>query len=88
MIGWVVKDWKQNRFRLVCETFGSLCFLIALGLMSWYGDDVSVKNVLTIQVLGGSFHAINAYLRKSLNLLVLNVIVNLMCISGLIKMSI
>ena len=34
---WIVNDWKYNRFRLFCETIGSMCFILIYLLMAWYG---------------------------------------------------
>ena len=49
MISWIVEDWKNNRFRLVCETLGSLCFISIYILMAWHGDDVSILNIFLIK---------------------------------------
>jgi hypothetical protein len=86
MKNWLVDDWKNNRFRLVCETFGSLCFIIIYLLMAWYGDDASITIIFLIQLLGSSFHIINAYMRNSVNLIVLNLVVIIIALFGLAKM--
>ncbi len=83
---WIVNDWKYNRFRLFCETIGSLCFILIYLLMAWYGDDVCVTTIFLIQLLGSSLHIINAYLRNSVNLILLNVIVIVIALFGLAKM--
>jgi len=83
---WLVTDWKYNRFRLFCETIGSLCFILIYLLMAWYGDDVCVTTIFLIQLLGSSLHIINAYLRNSVNLILLNVIVIVIALFGLAKM--
>ena len=83
MIGWIVEDWKNNRFRLFCETIGSLCFISIYVLMAWYGDDVSILKIFLIQLVGSTLHIINAYLRSSVNLIVLNVIVIMIAIFGI-----
>jgi len=83
---WIVNDWKYNRFRLFCETIGSLCFILIYVLMAWYGDDVCVTTIFLIQLLGSSLHIINAYLRNSVNLILLNVIVIVIALFGLAKM--
>ena len=83
---WIVNDWKYNRFRLFCETLGSMCFILIYLLMAWYGDDVCVTTIFLIQLLGSSLHIINAYLRNSVNLILLNVIVIVIALFGLAKM--
>ena len=83
MIGWIVEDWKNNRFRLFCETIGSLCFISIYVLMAWHGDNVSILNIFLIQLVGSTLHIINAYMRSSLNLIVLNVIVIVIAIFGI-----
>lgn len=83
---WIVNDWKYNRFRLFCETIGSMCFILIYLLMAWYGDDVCVTTIFLIQLLGSSLHIINAYLRNSVNLILLNVIVIVIALFGLAKM--
>ena len=83
---WIVNDWKYNRFRLFCETIGSLCFILIYLLMAWYGDDVCITTIFLIQLLGSSLHIINAYLRNSVNLILLNVIVIVIALFGLAKM--
>ena len=62
MISWIVEHWKNNRFRLVCETLGSLCFISIYILMAWHGDDVSILNIFLIQLVGSTLHIINAYM--------------------------
>ena len=83
---WLVVDWKYNRFRLFCETIGSLCFILIYLLMAWYGDDVCVTTIFLIQLLGSGLHIVNAYLRNSVNLILLNSIVILIALFGLAKM--
>ena len=83
---WIVNDWKYNRFRLFCETIGSMCFILIYLLMALYGDDVCVTTIFLIQLLGSSLHIINAYLRNSVNLILLNVIVIVIALFGLAKM--
>ena len=46
---WLVTDWKYNRFRLICETLGSLAFILIYLLMAWYGDDVCITTIFLIQ---------------------------------------
>ena len=86
MKNWLLDDWKNNRFRLFCETFGSLCFIIIYLLMAWYGDDASITIIFLIQLVGSSLHIINAYLRNSVNLIVLNLVVIVIALFGLAKM--
>jgi len=83
---WLVVDWKYNRFRLICETLGSLAFILIYLLMAWYGDDVCVTTIFIIQLVGSTLHIINAYLRNSVNLILLNSIVILIALFGLAKM--
>ena len=54
MKNWLVDDWKNNRFRLVCETLGSLAFILIYLLMAWYGDDVCITTIFLIQLVGSS----------------------------------
>jgi len=86
MKSWLVDDWKNNRFRLFCETVGSLCFISIYLLMAWHGDNASITTIFLIQLVGSSLHIINAYLRSSANLILLNVIVILIALFGLGKM--
>jgi len=79
----LIDDWENNRFRLFCETIGSLCFISIYVLMAWYGDDVSILKIFLIQLVGSTLHIINAYLRSSVNLIVLNVIVIMIAIFGI-----
>tara|TARA_B100001971_G_scaffold191486_1_gene195019 strand:- start:1131 stop:1394 length:264 start_codon:yes stop_codon:yes gene_type:complete len=83
MKSWLINDWENNRFRLFCETIGSLCFISIYVLMAWYGDDVSILKIFLIQLVGSTLHIINAYLRSSVNLIVLNVIVIMIAIFGI-----
>tara|TARA_B110000495_G_C22728758_1_gene427825 strand:- start:187 stop:465 length:279 start_codon:yes stop_codon:yes gene_type:complete len=83
---WLVTDWKYNRFRLICETLGSLAFILIYLLMAWYGDDVCITTIFLIQLVGSGLHIVNAYLRDSVNLILLNVIVIIIALFGLAKM--
>ena len=83
---WIVNDWKYNRFRLICETLGSLAFILIYLLMAWYGDDVCITTIFLIQLVGSTLHIINAYLRNSVNLILLNSIVIIIALFGLAKM--
>jgi hypothetical protein len=86
MKNWLIDDWKNNRFRLFCETVGSLCFILIYLLMAYYGDDASITTIFLIQLVGSSLHIINAYLRSSVNLILLNSIVIIIALFGLVKM--
>ena len=86
IINWLKDDWKNNRFRLFCETIGSLGFISIYVLMAWYGDSVSIATIFGIQIISSSLHIINAYLRNSLNLMVLNIIVIVIAVFGIAKM--
>ena len=83
MKNWLIDDWKHNRFRLICETIGSLCFISIYVLMAYYGEDVSIFNIFLIQLVGSSLHIINAYLRNSVNLIILNLVVITIAIFGI-----
>ena len=83
MKDWLIDDWKHNRFRLICETLGSLCFISIYVLMAYYGEDVSIFNIFLIQLVGSSLHIINAYLRNSVNLIILNLVVITIAIFGI-----
>ena len=82
---WIKIDWKYNRFRLICETLGSLAFILIYLLMAWYGDDVCITTIFIIQLIGSTLHIINAYLRDSVNLILLNSIVIVIALFGLAK---
>ena len=86
MKNWLVDDWKNNRFRLFCETIGSLCFILIYLLMAYYGDDVCITTIFLIQLVGSSLHIINAYLRNSVNLIMLNSVVIIIALVGLANM--
>ena len=86
MKNWLIDDWKNNRFRLFCETLGSLAFILIYLLMAWYGDDVCITTIFLIQLVGSTLHIINAYLRSSVNLILLNSIVIIIALFGLAKM--
>ncbi len=86
IINWLKDDWINNRFRLFCETIGSICFISIYVLMAWYGDSVSIATIFGIQIIGSSLHIINAYLRNSINLMVLNIIVIAIAVFGIAKM--
>jgi peptidoglycan biosynthesis protein MviN/MurJ (putative lipid II flippase) len=83
MKSWLLNDWENNRFRLFCETIGSLCFISIYALMAWYGEDVSIFTIFLVQIVGSSLHIINAYMRNSVNLIVLNVVVITIAIFGI-----
>ena len=87
MKSWLIDDWKNNRFRLFCETIGSLAFILIYLLMAWYGDDVCITTIFLIQLVGSTLHIINAYLRNSVNLIALNCIVIAIALFGLAKMA-
>ena len=86
MKNWLIDDWKNNRFRLFCETIGSLCFILIYLLMAYYGDDASITTIFLIQLVGSSLHIVNAYLRNSVNLIMLNAIVIIIALVGLANM--
>ena len=86
MIKWIKSDWKHNRFRLICETLGSVCFISIYIILAWYGDSASVLPIFIIQIAGSTFHIINAYMRNSVNLIVLNIIVIAIAIFGIGRM--
>jgi len=86
MKNWLIDDWKNNRFRLFCETIGSLCFILIYLLMAYYGEDASITTIFLIQLVGSSLHIINAYLRNSANLIMLNSVVIIIALVGLANM--
>jgi len=86
MKNWIIEDWKNNRFRLFCETIGSLCFISIYVLMAWYGDAVSILTIFIVQIFGSLLHIINAYMRNSANLIILNVVVITIAIFGIGRM--
>ena len=86
MKDWLIDDWKNNRFRLFCETVGSLCFVLIYLLMAYYGDDVCITTIFLIQLVGSSLHIVNAYLRSSANLIMLNSVVIIIALVGLANM--
>ena len=86
MKDWLIDDWKNNRFRLFCETVGSLCFILIYLSMAYYGDDASITTIFLIQLVGSTLHIINAYLRNSVNLIMLNAIVIIIALVGLANM--
>ena len=83
MKNWLIDDWKYNSFRLFCETIGSLCFISIYVLLAWYGDSASILTIFLIQIVGSTLHIINAYLRNSINLIALNVIVITIAVIGI-----
>jgi len=83
---WIKEDWKYNKFRLICETVGSLCFISIYILLAWYGDSASIMNIFFIQIVGSVLHIINAYMRKSVNLITLNIIVICIALFGIGRM--
>ena len=86
MKSWLIDDLKNNRFRLFCETVGSLCFISIYVLMAWYGDAVSIFTIFLVQIVGSTLHIINAYMRNSVNLIVLNVVVIAIALFGIGRM--
>ena len=86
MIKWITQDWKHNRFRLICETLGSVCFISIYILLAWYGDSASIMPIFLIQIVGSTLHIINAYMRNSVNLIVLNLIVICIAMLGIVRM--
>ena len=55
IINWLKDDWKNNRFRLFCETIGSLGFISIYVLMAWYGDSVSIELFLVSRLSAHPF---------------------------------
>ena len=86
MKSWLIDAWNYNRFRLFCETVGSLCFISIYVLMAWYGDAVSIFTIFLVQIVGSTLHIINAYMRNSVNLIVLNVVVIAIALFGIGRM--
>jgi len=55
-------------------------------MMAWYGDTVSILTVFLVQIVGSSLHIINGYMRSSVSLIVLNVVVIAIAIFGIGRM--
>lgn len=83
---WLTDDWENNRFRLIVETAGALCFISVYLILAWFGDDAPVSIVFLFTLAGASLHTINAYLRESINLILLNIIVICLTLFGIYKM--
>ena len=83
---WLKEDWRHNRFRLVVATTGALCFISVYVVLAWVGDDASVFTVFLLTLAGATLHTINAYLRHSINLIMLNIIVICVTLFGIFKM--
>jgi peptidoglycan biosynthesis protein MviN/MurJ (putative lipid II flippase) len=83
---WLDDDWKYNRFRLIIETSGAICFISVYVILAWFGDDASVFTIFLLTLAGASLHTINAYLRQSINLILLNIIVICVTLFGIYKM--
>jgi peptidoglycan biosynthesis protein MviN/MurJ (putative lipid II flippase) len=83
---WLKDDWEHNRFRLIIETTGALCFILVYVILAWYGDDAPVSIIFLLTLAGASLHTINAYLRESINLILLNIIVICLTLFGIYKM--
>ena len=54
--------------------------------MAWYGDAVSIFTIFLVQIVGSTLHIINAYMRNSVNLIVLNVVVIAIALFGIGRM--
>jgi len=54
--------------------------------MAWYGDAVSILTIFIVQIFGSLLHIINAYMRNSANLIILNVVVITIAIFGIGRM--
>ena len=83
---WLKEDWRHNRFRLIIETAGAFCFISVYVVLAWFGDDASVFTVFLLRLAGAFLHTINAYLRQSINLIMLNIIVICVTLFGIFKM--
>ena len=83
---WLKDDWKNNRLRLIIETAGALCFISVYVVLAWFGDNASVMLIFLLTIAGASLHTVNAYLRQSINLVVLNIIVVCITLFGIYKM--
>ncbi len=83
---WLKDDWENNRVRLVIETAGALCFISVYVVLAWFGDDAKVMLVFLLTLAGSLLHSVNAYMRQSINLVVLNIIVICVTLFGIYKM--
>ncbi len=82
----MIDDWQGHRFRLIVETVGACCFISVYLIMAWFGDNTPIFIVFLFTLSGALLHSINAYLRKSINLLLLNIIVVCITLFGIAKM--
>jgi peptidoglycan biosynthesis protein MviN/MurJ (putative lipid II flippase) len=83
---WLIEDWTYNRFRLVVETLGACCFISVYLIMAWFGDNSPIFVIFLFTLAGALLHTINAYLRQSINLIILNIIVICITLGGIFKM--
>ena len=83
---WLKDDWEHNRLRLLIETTGALCFISVYIVLAWYGDDANVMTIFLLTLAGALLHSVNAYMRQSINLVVLNIIVVCVTLFGIYKM--
>lgn len=54
-------------------------------LFSWYGNTVNVVFMLSIEIFGCFCYVITGYMRKSMNLMILNIIAIVVSTFGIIK---
>lgn len=87
MINWLSDDWQNNRFRLIAETLGSLCFLSLMMYIAIKGNDTDAMVVFILQIAGSGLHGINSYMRNSANLFALNVVGGAIGLFGIINLS-
>lgn len=83
---WLKDDWEHNRVRLVIETAGALCFISVYVVLAWFGEDAKVMLIFLLTIAGATLHTVNAYLRQSINLILLNIIVICITLFGIYKM--
>jgi hypothetical protein len=83
---WLKEDWTHHRFRLIVETAGAFCFICVYLIMAWMGDDSPISIIFLFTLAGALLHTINAYLRQSINLIILNIIVICITLAGIFKM--
>lgn len=83
---WLINDWKYNRPRLIIESLGTIFVLTSMFLLSIYGSSANLYLVFILQAFGCLFFSINAILRQSINMLIINFGASLIAIYGLINL--
>lgn len=82
---WLIYDWKYNRTQLIFETLGTIGFIIYLVMIAWFGNDVNLVTLFSVQLFASICHLINAVKRQSVNLFILNGICFFSAILGFLR---